>query len=151
MPTSYPCGRFSLITFRAERRSPGSAARFSATVEAVMLATIPAAVRGANFTAGGCEVVPVRLAPNQPREAGDSVWETEHVGRTSLMHRTAAGAEKGFAVLLCICLLMIFDRQAPGGGEVVEKSAGVECFAHSDRASAGKSTVEAKIDTSPCF
>jgi predicted dithiol-disulfide oxidoreductase (DUF899 family) len=28
---------------------------------------------GANFTAGGCELVPVRLAPNQSREAGDSV------------------------------------------------------------------------------
>ena len=33
--------------------------------------------QGANFTAGGCELVPVRLAPNQPREAGDSVRETE--------------------------------------------------------------------------
>ena len=47
---------------------------------------------GANFTAGGCEVVPVRLAPNQPREAGDSVWETEHVRRTSLMHRFSLAA-----------------------------------------------------------
>jgi hypothetical protein len=30
--------------------------------------------------------VPVRLAPNQPREAGDSVWETDHLLRTSLKH-----------------------------------------------------------------
>ena len=33
--------------------------------------------QGANFTAGGCELVPVRLAPNQSREAGDSSRETE--------------------------------------------------------------------------
>src|SRR5437762_3825845 len=49
-PPSYPSGRFSLITLRtalsAARRFAGSAARYSATVEAVMLATIPAAVRG---------------------------------------------------------------------------------------------------------
>src|SRR5438477_276106 len=45
MPSSYPSGRFSLIALRtalsAARRSAGSAARYWATVEAVMLATIP--------------------------------------------------------------------------------------------------------------
>src|ERR1700704_5668120 len=46
MPSSYPAGRFSLIALRtalsAARRSAGRAARYWATVEAVMLATIPA-------------------------------------------------------------------------------------------------------------
>src|SRR3982074_1599822 len=45
MPSSYPSGRFSLIVLRtalsAARGSAGSAARYWATVEAVMLATIP--------------------------------------------------------------------------------------------------------------
>ena len=36
--------------------------------------------------------MPVRLAPNQPTEAGDSVWENEHVRRTSLMHRFSLAA-----------------------------------------------------------
>src|SRR5258707_10564348 len=44
IPSSYPSGRFSLIVLRtalsAARRSAGSAARYWATVEAVMLATI---------------------------------------------------------------------------------------------------------------
>src|SRR6478735_4892564 len=44
MPSSYPSGRFSLIVLRtalsAARRSAGRAARYWATVEAVMLATI---------------------------------------------------------------------------------------------------------------
>src|SRR6266496_2289573 len=50
MPSSYPSGRFSLITLRtalsAARRSAGSAARYWATLEAVMSATIPAEPRG---------------------------------------------------------------------------------------------------------
>src|ERR1700684_647539 len=49
MPSSYPSGRFSLIVLRtalsAARRSAGSAARYWATVE-IMLLIIPAAVRG---------------------------------------------------------------------------------------------------------
>ena len=49
-------GRFSLITLRtalsAARRSAGSAARYWATVEAVMLAMIPAAVRGRELYGG---------------------------------------------------------------------------------------------------
>ncbi len=32
-----------------------------------------------------------RTSFNQPREAGDSVWETEHVRRMTLMHRTDRG------------------------------------------------------------
>src|SRR5258707_12114003 len=56
MPSSYPSGRFSLITSRtalsAARRSAGSSARYWATVEAVMLATIPAAVRGRELYGG---------------------------------------------------------------------------------------------------
>jgi len=44
------------------------------------LATIPAAVRGRELYGG-------RLwGANQPREAGDSVWETERMRRTSLKH-----------------------------------------------------------------
>src|SRR5205823_3188680 len=50
MPSSYPSGRFSLIVLRtavsAARRSAGSAARYWATVEAVILATIPAELCG---------------------------------------------------------------------------------------------------------
>src|SRR5437762_11260297 len=46
----YPSGRFSLIALRTAlsvaRRSAGSAARYWATVEAVMLATIPAELCG---------------------------------------------------------------------------------------------------------
>src|SRR5436309_9575408 len=60
MPSSYPAGRFSLIALRtalsAARRSAGSAARYWATVEAVMLATIPAAVRGRELYGGSCEL-----------------------------------------------------------------------------------------------
>src|SRR5437660_9915940 len=102
MPSSYPSGRFSLITLRtalsAARRSAGSAARYWATVEAVMLATIPAAVRGRELYGGrpwlangargtrdiegkmtrvGASECRQRTSFNQPREAGDSVWETE--------------------------------------------------------------------------
>ena len=57
MPSSYPSGKFSLIALRtalsAARRSAGSAARYWATVEAVMLATIPAGLCGgqASYTA----------------------------------------------------------------------------------------------------
>src|SRR5437660_1632313 len=50
MPSSYPSGRFSLIALRtalsAARRSAGRAARYWATVEAVMLGTIPAELCG---------------------------------------------------------------------------------------------------------
>src|SRR5256886_16906982 len=57
MPSSYPSGRFSLIALRtalsAARRSAGSAARYWATVEAVMLTTIPGAVRGRELYGGG--------------------------------------------------------------------------------------------------
>src|SRR5438034_4705988 len=85
MPSSYPSGRFSLIALRtalsAARRSAGSAARYWATVEAVMLATIPAAGRGRELYGGRASVW------NQTREDGDSVWEAEHVQRASLMRR----------------------------------------------------------------
>jgi hypothetical protein len=93
----------------AARRSTGSAARYWATVEAVMLATMPATVRGRELYGGrlsaangahgtrdiegkmtrvGASECGQRTSFNQPREVGDSVWETEHVWRTSLMKRT---------------------------------------------------------------
>src|SRR6185369_17023262 len=56
MPSSYPSGRFSLITLRtalsAARRSAGSAVRYCATVEAVMLATIPVQRFGRKYSFG---------------------------------------------------------------------------------------------------
>src|SRR6185369_1188305 len=63
MPSSYPSGRFSLITLRtalsAARRSAGSAARYWATVEAVMLATIPAELCGGQAS---CTAPPLCLS-----------------------------------------------------------------------------------------
>src|SRR2546430_17481002 len=82
MPSSYPSGRFSLIVLRtalsAARRSAGSAARYSATVEAVMLTTIPAAVRGRELYGGRAGVA------NHPLEAGGCGLGTElWVAKTS--------------------------------------------------------------------
>src|SRR6185436_4232553 len=68
MPSSYPSGRFSLITLRtalsAARRSVGSAARYWSTVEAVMLATILVELRGGQAS---CTALPRWIAKRDPR------------------------------------------------------------------------------------
>src|SRR4029077_14875186 len=65
MPSSYPSGRFSLITLRtalsAARRSVGSAARYWATVEAVMLARIAAELCGGQVSCTGEKTLGLRL------------------------------------------------------------------------------------------
>src|SRR5213079_1690637 len=70
MPSSYPSGRFSLIALRtalsAARRSAGSAARYWATVEAVMLATISGELCGGQAS---CTAPPLCLSSRQCRTA----------------------------------------------------------------------------------
>src|SRR5207244_10350310 len=77
----YPSGRFSLIALctalSAARRSAGSAARYWATLEAVMLATIPAAVRGRELSGGRMWV------GDPPRAARHSVSGTQPRGPTA--------------------------------------------------------------------
>src|SRR5436190_996476 len=81
MPSSYPSGRFSLIALRtalsAARRSAGSAARYWATVEAVMLATILTELCGGQ--ASCTAPLLYRAGELNQRAARDSNWRLDLV------------------------------------------------------------------------
>src|SRR6476660_8890821 len=94
MPSSYPSGRVSLITLRtalsAARRSAGSAARYWATVQAVMLATIPAELCGGQAL----------CTASRSRPASTRVWSRSAIRKGLLSgHESAFGIRQSASLL----------------------------------------------------